>query len=77
MGDHGDSRGPYRSLQKYPFMSMTLSDDLAKAPSWQKHRDTLKQVLSSQQNHRKLKARGGSNVDGVATRDSLTIARLC
>ena len=44
MGDHGPSRGPHKALQPFPFLSVTLSDDLAKAPGWKQYRDTLKYV---------------------------------
>ena len=45
MGDHGPTSGPHRSLQPFPFLSVTLSDDLAKAPGWKQYRETLKCVL--------------------------------
>lgn len=41
MGDHGQPRGPYKELQRFPFLSVTLSNDLAKQPGWKKHRETL------------------------------------
>ena len=51
MGDHGQPTGPYKALQRFPFLSVTLSNDLRAQPGWKQHREALKRVFEFSSKH--------------------------